>query len=34
MLGVWDPFGIILSLVLGIGGVLLGAVGFSRRDLS
>jgi len=33
MLGQWDPVGIVASLVLGIGGVALGAWGFSRRDL-
>jgi ABC-2 type transport system permease protein len=33
MLGVWDPVGIVASLVLAVGGVALGAWGFQRRDL-
>ena len=33
MLGVWDPAGIIASIVLGVGGVALGGWGFRRRDL-
>jgi hypothetical protein len=33
MLGVWDPVGIVASLVLAIGGVTIGAWGFNRRDL-
>jgi len=33
MLGHWDPVGIVLSLVLAVGGVLLGAWGFNRRDV-
>jgi len=33
MLGQWDPVGIVLSLVLAVGGVLIGAWGFKRRDL-
>jgi ABC-2 type transport system permease protein len=33
MLGQWDPVGIVASLVLLVGGVLLGAWGFARRDL-
>jgi ABC-2 type transport system permease protein len=33
MLGVWDPIGIIASLVLAVGGAALGAWGFNRRDL-
>jgi ABC-2 type transport system permease protein len=33
MVGVWDPAGIVASLVLAVGGVLLGAWGFNRRDL-
>ena len=30
--GVWDPVGIVAALALAIGGVLIGAWGFSRRD--
>jgi ABC-2 type transport system permease protein len=33
MLGVWDPAGIVASLVLGLGGLAVGAWGFTRRDL-
>jgi ABC-2 type transport system permease protein len=33
MIGNWDPVGIIASLALAIGGLLIGAWGFSRRDL-
>ena len=33
MLGVWDVPGIVLCLVLAVGGVVLGAVTFARRDL-
>lgn len=33
MLGVWDPVGIVASLVLAVGGVGVGAWGFKRRDL-
>jgi ABC-2 type transport system permease protein len=33
MVGSWDGVGIVASLVLAIGGVLVGAWGFSRRDL-
>jgi ABC-2 type transport system permease protein len=33
MIGNWDPVGIVASLALAIGGLLIGAVGFSRRDL-
>jgi len=33
MVGVWDPVGIVASLVLAGGGVALGAWGFARRDL-
>jgi ABC-2 type transport system permease protein len=33
MVGNWDPAGVIASLVLAAGGVLIGAVGFARRDL-
>jgi ABC-2 type transport system permease protein len=33
MVGSWDRVGVVVSLALGIGGVLIGAWGFSRRDL-
>ena len=33
MLGQWDPVGIIVSVGLAVGGVLIGAWGFRRRDL-
>jgi ABC-2 type transport system permease protein len=33
MLGHWDPVGIVASLVLAFGGLLVGAWGFARRDL-
>ena len=33
MLGQWDPVGIVASVVLAVGGILLGAWGFNRRDL-
>jgi ABC-2 type transport system permease protein len=33
MLGVWDPAGVVASLVLAVGGVALGAWGLQRRDL-
>ena len=33
MLGQWDPVGIIVSVGLAAGGVLLGAWGFRQRDL-
>jgi hypothetical protein len=33
MLGQWDIAGIVASIALGVGGVLLGAWGFRRRDL-
>jgi putative exporter of polyketide antibiotics len=33
MLGIWDPVGIVASLVLTVGGVAIGAWGFQRRDL-
>jgi ABC-2 type transport system permease protein len=33
MIGAWDPVGVIASLALAIGGLLIGAWGFSRRDL-
>lgn len=33
MVGVWDVAGVVACLVLAIGGVALGALGFARRDL-
>jgi ABC-2 type transport system permease protein len=33
MLGVWDPVGIVASIVIAVGGVAVGAWGFGRRDL-
>ena len=33
MLGQWDPVGIVASIVLAVGGVLIGAWGIRRRDL-
>jgi ABC-2 type transport system permease protein len=33
MIGTWDPVGIVASLALAFGGLLIGAWGFSRRDL-
>jgi ABC-2 type transport system permease protein len=33
MLGDWDTTGVALSLGLAVGGLLLGALGFARRDL-
>jgi ABC-2 type transport system permease protein len=33
MLGQWDGTGIVASLVLAVGGALIGAWGFARRDL-
>jgi ABC-2 type transport system permease protein len=33
MLGVWDPVGIVASLLLAFGGLAVGAWGFARRDL-
>jgi ABC-2 type transport system permease protein len=33
LVGSWDPVGIVASLALAIGGLLIGAWGFSRRDL-
>ncbi len=34
MIGVWDPVGIAACLVIGVGGVALGAWGIRRRDVS
>lgn len=33
MVGVWDPVGIVASVVLAVGGIAIGTWGFSRRDL-
>ncbi|HEX5015754.1 MAG TPA: hypothetical protein VFV72_16540 [Candidatus Limnocylindrales bacterium] len=33
MLGQWDVVGVVASLVLAVGGILVGAWGFQRRDL-
>jgi hypothetical protein len=33
MIGSWDPVGIVASLGLAIGGLLIGAWGFAHRDL-
>jgi hypothetical protein len=33
MVGVWDPVGIVVSLVHAVGGVAIGEWGFARRDL-
>jgi polyether ionophore transport system permease protein len=33
MVGVWDPVGIVASIVLAVGGVAVGAWAFARRDL-
>ncbi len=33
MLGQWDAVGVVASAVLAVGGVLVGAWGFRRRDL-
>jgi ABC-2 type transport system permease protein len=33
MVGVWDATGIVASLAIAVGGVLVGTWGFSRRDL-
>ncbi|WP_033344128.1 hypothetical protein [Catenuloplanes japonicus] len=34
MVGDWDPVGVTVCVVLAVGGVLAGAAGLSRRDLS
>jgi ABC-2 type transport system permease protein len=33
MVGVWDPAGIVICAVLAVGGVVVGTLAFSRRDL-
>ena len=34
MVGIWDPVGIIASLVIAVGGLAIGAWGMSRRDVT
>ncbi len=34
MIGAWDPFGLVACAVIAIGGILLGAWGMARRDVS
>jgi ABC-2 type transport system permease protein len=31
--GVWDPFGVVASIVIAAGGIAIGTWGFTRRDL-
>lgn len=33
MVGVWNLAGVVAALAIGVGGIVLGAVGFARRDL-
>ena len=33
MVGVWEPVGIVTSIVLAVGGIAIGTLGFRRRDL-
>ena len=33
MVGAWDATGIVAAAVLAVGGIALGTLGFSRRDL-
>lgn len=33
MVGVWDPVGIVASVLLAVGGIAVGTWGFARRDL-
>ncbi len=33
MVGVWDPVGIVASILLAVGGIAVGTWGFTRRDL-
>jgi putative exporter of polyketide antibiotics len=33
MVGVWDATGVVACLVLAVGGLALGALGFARRDV-
>jgi hypothetical protein len=33
MVGVWDPVGIVASIVLAVAGIAIGSWAFSRRDL-
>jgi hypothetical protein len=34
MAGQWDAWGVIASLVIAVGGILIGAWGIRRRDVS
>jgi hypothetical protein len=34
MIGQWDVAGVVACLVIGIGGILLGAWGVTRRDIA
>jgi len=34
MIGQWDVAGVVACLVIGIGGILLGAWGVARRDVA
>ena len=34
MVGQWDATGVVACLVIGVGGILLGAWGMSRRDVA
>lgn len=33
MVGVWNLAGVVAALAIGVGGIVIGAVGFARRDL-
>jgi ABC-2 type transport system permease protein len=33
MVGVWEPLGVVASVLLAVGGIAIGAWGFARRDL-
>ena len=33
MVGTWDMTGVVASIVIAVGGILIGAWGFSRRDM-
>lgn len=34
MIGIWDPAGIVASIVLAVGGIAIGAWGVARRDIA
>lgn len=34
MVGAWDPVGVVACVIVGVGGILLGAWGVARRDLA